>query len=179
MTRQGDKERVQVLALVRMHLIALDRFLHLKNPLSEEEVEFIAEEVVEEFGGALTFADLHLVMRNAKAGRYGKFYERLSAPDVTGWFRGYYEERLDAAERSSERQAREEKTTGAALAAGMRADKELMARMAEIASKGRATVSKEEAEAEYQAYKARVREKGYRLPLPRERKRRLRRKRDN
>lgn len=86
-----------MLAIIKLNIAALDRFLHLKNPLGEDEIDFIAEQIVDEFGGALTFADLHVVLTNAKAGRYGKFYERLSAPDVLDWFRKYYDERLDAA----------------------------------------------------------------------------------
>ena len=91
----GDK---QLEATVALNIAALDRFLHLKNPLSEEEIDFIAGQIVDEYGGALTMADIHLVLKSAKAGAYGKFYERLSAPDILSWFRVYYESRLVAAE---------------------------------------------------------------------------------
>lgn len=94
---RGESERKKLLATIKLNIIALDRFLHLKNPLSEEETDFIAEQIVEEFGGSLTFADLHLVMKRGKCGAYGKLYERLSAPTVLEWFREYYNSRLDAA----------------------------------------------------------------------------------
>lgn len=95
--RHGDAERVKVTAMVALNIAALDRFLHLKNPLSEEEIDFIAEQIIEEFGGAITFADVHLVMKRAKAGAFGRFYERISAPDVLGWFREWYDRRLELA----------------------------------------------------------------------------------
>ena len=97
-----------MLAMIKLNIAALDRFLHLKNPLSEEEIVFVSEQIVEEFGGALTFADVHLVLKDAKAGKYGKFYERLSAPDILEWFRIYYDKRLDAAYELNRRQDKSE-----------------------------------------------------------------------
>lgn len=96
-TRQGKAESVKITAMIALNIAAVDRFLHLKNPLNEDEIDFIAEQIVDEFGCALTMADIYIVLRNAKAGVYGKFYERLSAPDVLNWFREYYDNRLDAA----------------------------------------------------------------------------------
>lgn len=92
-----NRTSTKTLPILKLHIVALDRFLHLKNPLSETEINFIAEQIIDEFGGALTFADVHLVLKDAKAGKYGKFYERLSAPDVLDWFRNYFSRRLDAA----------------------------------------------------------------------------------
>jgi len=94
---QGEQATKQMLAVIKINIMALNNFLHLKNPLSEDEIDFIAEQIVDEFGGALNFGDINIVLRDAKAGKYGKFYERLSAPDILGWFRDYYDSRLDAA----------------------------------------------------------------------------------
>lgn len=96
-TRQGKAESVKLSAMIALNIAAIDRFLHLKNPLNEDEIDFIAEQIMDEFGCAMTMADIYIVLRNAKAGKYGKFYERLSAPDVLNWFREYYDNRLDAA----------------------------------------------------------------------------------
>ena len=95
LARQSDEKQVK--NMLFLNIAAFDKFLHLKNPLSETEADFIVEQLLDEFGGALTMADVHLVLRNAKAGKYGKFYERLSAPDILQWFRDYYSERLEAA----------------------------------------------------------------------------------
>lgn len=95
------ENRKSVVALVALHIAALDKFLSLKNRLSNEALDFIAEEVVDSFGGALSFIDVDLVMRKAKRGEYGEFYERMSAPQIIGWFREYFDERLDAAEAHS------------------------------------------------------------------------------
>ncbi|MDY6287983.1 MAG: hypothetical protein SPM02_00880 [Bacteroidales bacterium] len=92
-----NRDSPKTLALLKLNIAALDRFFHLKNPLGEDEIDFIAEQIIDEFGGALTFADIHIVLRDIKAGKYGKLYERLSAPDVLSWFRDYFSSRLDAA----------------------------------------------------------------------------------
>lgn len=94
---QGEKETRRMLAVLKINLTAFAKFFHLKNTLTEDEIDFIAEQIVDEFGGALNFGDINIVLRDAKAGKYGKFYERLSAPDILGWFRDYYDSRLDAA----------------------------------------------------------------------------------
>lgn len=106
MSKQGETAKVQLNATICLHLVVLDRFLHLKNPLSEEEVEFIASQIVSEYGGALTFADLKVFFDRIKSGKYGKMYERLSAPDILTWLGQYFDERLDAAEQISINEAR-------------------------------------------------------------------------
>lgn len=90
-----------VLNLIFLNIAALDKYLHLNNPLKEAEAEDIASKVLHTYGGALSFADLNLVLERAKNGYYGRFYERLSAPDVMSWFDSYYNERLNTAESNS------------------------------------------------------------------------------
>lgn len=99
--KQGEEESKKLSAMIFLNIAAFNKFLHLKNPLSNEEADFIVEQIIDEFGYALTMADVYVVFRNAKAGKYGSFYERLSAPDVLNWFRDYYDSRLDAAEQRS------------------------------------------------------------------------------
>lgn len=99
--KQGEEESKKLSAMIFLNVAAFNKFLHLKNPLSNEEADFIVEQIIDEFGCALTMADVYVVFRNAKAGKYGSFYERLSAPDVLNWFRDYYDSRLDAAEQRS------------------------------------------------------------------------------
>lgn len=95
--QQGDKEAKRMLAVLKINLTAFAKFFHLKNTLTENEIDFVAEQIVDEFGGALNFGDINIVLHNAKAGKYGNLYERLSAPSILGWFRNYYDQRLDAA----------------------------------------------------------------------------------
>lgn len=97
-SRQGDGARRKLIGVLKLNIIAIDQFLHLKNSLNEQEIDFLCEQIIDEFGNALNFADVHMVFKNVKSGVYGKFYERLAASDILSWFREYYTARLDAAE---------------------------------------------------------------------------------
>lgn len=160
--RQSEGAKKQLLAMIRLNIIALNNFLHLKNQLNEAEVDLIADEIVDEFGDALTFADIHYVLKKGKTGAYGQFYERLSAPTVCDWFRQYYNARLDAAEYFTQKMSKENKTTGLLLLQAMKEDKDILTNMKKIIG-NRPHVSKEETEAEYQAYKKELIEHNYHL----------------
>ena len=88
----------KVEALIRLQLVYLNEVLNLKRPLGEGQIDEIAHEVVMEFYN-LTMADVYLVMKRARTGYYGEFYESLNMPKVMRWFRDYFEERCAAGER--------------------------------------------------------------------------------
>ncbi len=96
--RQGEQARREVVTLLSAHLLALQQFLNLKNGMSSDALIFAAESVLNEFGGGITWADVKIVLDGAKMGKYGEYYERLSCPQVVGWFRKYAEQRAEAAE---------------------------------------------------------------------------------
>lgn len=89
----GDK----VVALVALNIIALDAYLHLNNRLTQQEVDTIALDIVNIYGGALSFADLNIILTEARRGVYGRFYERLSGADIMSWIDAYYNKRLNEA----------------------------------------------------------------------------------
>ena len=91
--QEGNGEKV--VALVKLNIIALDAYLHLNNRLTEQEVDTLSDNIVHLYGGALSFADLNIVLTNARRGVYGKFYERLSASDIMAWFDEYFNARLN------------------------------------------------------------------------------------
>lgn len=94
MAHQPDNE-AKVVALVALNIAALDEFLHLNNRLTEQEIDMVASDVVHVYGGALSFADLNIILTNARRGVYGRFYERLSGSDILSWVADYYEQRLN------------------------------------------------------------------------------------
>lgn len=91
--QEGNGEKI--VALVKLNIIALDAYLHLNNRLTEQEVDTLSADIVQLYGGALSFADLNIVLTNARHGVYGKFYERLSASDIMSWFDEYFNARLN------------------------------------------------------------------------------------
>lgn len=87
----------QVKALIMAHLISLDAFLKQKNGLSTEEIELIADEVMDVYGYMLNFADINVIFRNAKLGKYGELYGQLSCAKVVKWFEDYSNLRCETA----------------------------------------------------------------------------------
>ncbi len=82
-------DEAEMRKVLRLHILALDVYLKLKNGLSAEEVEDIVSEVMKTYKYILTFADLHVIFTNAREGRYGELYEKLTAPKVIGWIVEY------------------------------------------------------------------------------------------
>ena len=85
--------RVKVEAYIKLWLVNLNDFLNLKHPMTEEQIDFIAETIAEDFRQT-SIGDINIIFKNAKKGVYGEFYERLSAPKVVSWFKKYYEDRV-------------------------------------------------------------------------------------
>lgn len=78
------------------HLVVLDAFLKQKEGLTAEEIELIVEEVVSKYP-SLTFADIHVIFRDAKLGKYGELYNRLTCANVVKWFDNYFAKRCETA----------------------------------------------------------------------------------
>lgn len=82
--------------LVMGWLVYLNDLLNLNKPMSDDQIEMCAVEVVNEYY-SLKFSDLTLLFKKIISGQYGEFYEAISIPKVLSWFREYYEERLELA----------------------------------------------------------------------------------
>lgn len=72
---QGDVKRSLI-----MHLSALSRFLGLKNTLTDEHVDFIADKILsDQYYKWLKPADLKIFFDRIKMGHYGDFYGNLNS----------------------------------------------------------------------------------------------------
>lgn len=137
-----------VLSLIFLNIAALDEYLHLNNRLTEAEAEDIASKVLHAYGGAFSFADLNLVLERAKNGYYGRFFERLSAPEIMTWFEQYYNERINAAEDNSYNEyprsvpRRRERGNTWAVAAGELHKSHLVTDKEQIDAKAKETMTK-------------------------------------
>ena len=90
----------KIAALIKLQLIELNEILNLKRPLSETQIDAIADEVLIQYYH-LTMADIYLIFRRARIGHYGEFYESINMPKVLSWFRSYFDERCEEAARQS------------------------------------------------------------------------------
>lgn len=94
----------KVCTLMKVYLIELNEVLGLKQPFSEAQIEAIAEEIVGMYS-CLTMADVHLIFKRIKTGYYGNLYDRLPPPQMLGFFKEYFDERCEEAERQSVNEA--------------------------------------------------------------------------
>ena len=105
----SDREKYPSLALIRRdygneviedlimaYLLDLRKKVNAKRNLSDEQIEEIAFEVVSTFYN-FTIADIHLVFRWAKLGKYGELYESIDMPKVMNWFEAYDDAHTEAA----------------------------------------------------------------------------------
>lgn len=89
-----EKNRDFAEGLVMGWLVYLNDILNLKRPMTEDQVELCAVEILNDYHN-LKISDLTLLFKNIIAGKYGEFYESLTIPKVLTFFRDYYEERLE------------------------------------------------------------------------------------
>jgi hypothetical protein len=96
--REQGKEFTE--GLVMAWLMHLNSILNLNKPMSEDQIEMCAIDIVNEFY-ALKMSDLSFLFKRIYSGVYGEFYESLSIPKVLSFFRDYFEERCSYAEQQS------------------------------------------------------------------------------
>lgn len=83
---------------IELELLKLNARLNLKNPLTEFDVEFIAEDIVNRYKN-LNIADISLIFDNMCRGKYGEFYERINSAKILSIIDHYWDERLEEAAR--------------------------------------------------------------------------------
>lgn len=85
---------------MKLWLIDLNEALNLKRPLTETQIDQIAFFIVQEYRN-LSIADISLIFKKAKMGRYGDFYESLNSAKILLWFSNYFNERCTVASQLS------------------------------------------------------------------------------
>ena len=86
----------QIGAYIKLWIIQLNEFLNVARPLKEVQIDECARLILSEYWG-MSIADINIVFRKAKMGGYGELYESLSLNKILGWFKEYYNDRLNTA----------------------------------------------------------------------------------
>lgn len=94
----------KIAAIIKLQLIELNEVLQLNKPLTERSIDLIADEIIANYS-QLTMADVYLIMRRARTGEYGQFYEAVNMPKVMSWFKAYFDERCDVSAMRSQRES--------------------------------------------------------------------------
>ncbi|RFP54162.1 MAG: hypothetical protein BJG00_016175, partial [Limnothrix sp. CACIAM 69d] len=98
----ANREPTLPAGFVMAWLVYLNAILNLNKPMTEDQIELCAQEVVDTFY-SLKVSDLTFLCKKIIAGHYGEFYESLTIPKVLSFFRDYFEQRCLLAEELSQR----------------------------------------------------------------------------
>jgi hypothetical protein len=99
--------------MLRLQFKQFDAYMNAKSGLTEEAIELLTDEIFTMYGHILSFADINLIFRNAKLGRYGELYNQLSSMKIMQWFDKYVDEKLNTAEKLSQDKDNERMMLGA------------------------------------------------------------------
>lgn len=89
-------------ALVMGWLVYLNDMLNLNKPMTEDQIENCATDVINLYG-SLKMSDVTYLFRKIISGQYGEFYESLTVQKVLTFFREYFDDRCSLAELESQR----------------------------------------------------------------------------
>lgn len=91
--KREDEEKTK--AFLMLEFVKLNVRLHLKNPLSSEDMEFISDIIMRDYPG-LKVVDFSIFIENICRGRYGQFYERLDSTKILSALDTFYDNTLNA-----------------------------------------------------------------------------------
>ncbi|MFS1522122.1 hypothetical protein ACIPCA_12620 [Flavobacterium covae] len=86
--------------LVMVWLLYINDLLNLNKPLTEDQIEWCATQIISDFA-YLKISDLTLLTKRIISGVYGEFFESLNSAKLLRFFTQYAEERMELAENNS------------------------------------------------------------------------------
>jgi len=87
-------------AYIEGWIVHLREFLNIGNKMNDEQTQETAMIILDEFYN-VTIADINIIFKRAKMGRWGEFYGRLDGQMILKWFDSYFQERCKAAAEKS------------------------------------------------------------------------------
>ena len=95
-------------AYIKLWIVDLLLSLNLKRTLNEFQIDEVSLLICTEYR-SLTVADINLIFKDAKLGKYGEFYESIDVAKIMKWFADYSTNRMEAFERKNYNQHIQEK----------------------------------------------------------------------
>lgn len=87
-------------AYIESWIVNLRMFFNVGRAMTDAQTFETAMMIVEEYP-YLNIADINLIFKNAKLGKYGKLYDRLDGSIILEWFERYFNDRCNAASERS------------------------------------------------------------------------------
>ena len=91
-------------AYIEGWIVNLREFINVGKKMTDMQCNETAMLIVDEYFN-LTIADINLIFKNAKLGKYGAMYDRLDGQMILSWFEKHFYERCSAAANMSVREA--------------------------------------------------------------------------
>lgn len=91
-------------AYIESWIVNLRLFFNVGRAMTDDQTFETAMLIVDTFP-QLNIADINLIFKNAKLGRWGKIYDRLDGNIILEWFERYFDDRCEAAAERSVREA--------------------------------------------------------------------------
>lgn len=91
-------------AYIEGWIINLREFINVGKKMNDVQTQETAILIVETYP-SLTIADINLIFKRAKLGKFGQFYDRLDGQLILGWIDTYFDERCQSAANISMREA--------------------------------------------------------------------------
>ncbi|MDD4971921.1 MAG: hypothetical protein PHT07_21045 [Paludibacter sp.] len=91
-------------AYIEGWIVNLREFINVGKKMTDLQCQETAMLIIEEYP-SLTIADINLIFKKAKLGKYGSMYDRLDGQMILSWFEKHFDERCAAAANLSMREA--------------------------------------------------------------------------
>jgi hypothetical protein len=91
-------------AYIEGWIVNLREFVNVGKKMSDMQTQETAILILETYP-SLTIADINLIFKRAKLGKFGSMYDRLDGQLILSWFDIYFSERCTAAANASMREA--------------------------------------------------------------------------
>ena len=103
-----EKGDDKTLSFIKLQLIELNELLNLSRPMSETQINFTSQVILDEFY-MLNISDLKLVFKNIATGKCGNLYQSLNPPKLLSIFRDHLNERMNLGAEITMREHQEHK----------------------------------------------------------------------
>lgn len=91
-------------AYIEGWIVNIREFINVGKKMTDEQTQETAMLIVEEYYN-LNLADINVIFKNAKLGKYGKYYDRLDGQIILSWFEEHFSNRCKTAADESIREA--------------------------------------------------------------------------
>lgn len=91
-------------AYIEGWVVNIREFINVGKKMTDEQTRETAILIVDEYYN-MNLADINMIFKNAKLGKYGKYYDRLDGQIILSWFEQHFSERCRLAAEESIREA--------------------------------------------------------------------------